>query len=425
LHRNQKKKNFWFYIDTYVHISIKKNTLLLYNTLTGKALEYSTKEDRGIINLVRRLLSGKNLQVTRLTGKDLQDPHISKFVTDIRNNFMGDIIDTSYSIGKPVQMMPILTIQGNVKQLKKDTTRSVGENMMKYLTEIFLFINNDCYQDCRMCNTAYKQFPCCAKMKNSKGELDIYKIEKLFNELMGSSLTNINILGGDIFAYSKFEELLEIINQHPAQKVYYCHYKNLAKEKSRYKLFHCDSSMLKILFSFPIEEERLQASLQILNNSNFKAKLIFVIEKESEFEEAEAIISKYRIANYGYLPHFNGENQLFFKENVFQDQEEILESRPQLRDIHQNMVVNNLNFGRLTITNNGHIYSNINASRLGVLGQDSLYDIVFKELDVGKSWKRIRKNLKPCNQCTFEALCPPVSNYSYAFGRNNLCHKPL
>jgi pseudo-rSAM protein len=414
------QKKYWFYIDTYVHVSLKKESLLLYNSLTGKTLEYPGKQK--ILNLVKKLQSKKNLQVTVLKENDLKYPEISRFVNDVRRYFMGDLIDASYSKGKPVQMMPIIKIQTDVKYLKKEDGRSVGEDLMRYLNEISLYINNDCEQNCGICSTGFRQFPCCTLGKNKKGELDIMEIERLVGALKGASLINLNILGGNIFKYTKFEEFLFIINPLHGQKTFHSHYLNLIENSSKLKLLDPNTSFLKILVTFPINKEKLKTALDIVRNTNLKSKFIFVIQSEKEFEKAEAVISILNIENHDFQPFYNGENLPFFKENIFTEKEEIFAAKPKMKDIYTNSTVNTLNFGRLTILNNGHIYANVNASRLGILGKDSIYDVLYKEMYHGKSWRRVRKNVEPCKHCTFEALCPPLSNYNHAIGRNNLCH---
>jgi pseudo-rSAM protein len=414
------KRRFWFMIDTYVHISLKRDVLLLYNTLTGKALEYSGEEK--IFRLVKKLRSKVNLQVIPLTEKDLEDPVILRFVSDIRKYFMGDLIDTSFSKGKPVQAAPILTLRKDVTQLKKKEIRSAGEDMMTYLAELSLYLNNQCHKTCGICAEGYKQFLCCTVTNSKKGELDITAIERLLPELKSCRLVKLNILGGDIFRYSKFERLLSAINPLKAIKTYYSHYSNTVKGRGRLKLLDPDSSLLNILVPFPVNREELEAALEIVKNMTLNSKFIFIIRGIGEFEKAQSLISSLEIDDYDFKPFYNGENLDFFKENIFTGREEIIAEKPRLRDIYTNSKLNHLDFGRLTVLSNRHIYANVNASRLGILGKDSIYDVLYKEMYYGKSWRRVRKHLEPCKRCTYESLCPPVSNYSRAIGRNDLCH---
>lgn len=417
---NFKKKRWWFAVDTYVHISLKKERLLLYNSLSGKALEYSW--NKKIFNLVKRLKTAGNLQVISLSEKELDDPDISRFVNDVREYYMGDLIDTAYSKGKPVQMTPIIKIQEDVNYLKKQDTRSVGERLMKHLNQIYLYITNECEQNCDICSKAYRQIPCCTIHKNGKGELDISKIEGLLHEISNSSLIYLDILGGNIFNYSKFAELVGIIDHLPARKNYYSHYNNIISGNDKLKYVNPASAMLKILVPAPINEENLKAALRIPANSKLESEFIFLIQDENEFEKAEAVVASLQIDNYDYQPFYNGNNLEFFKENVFITKEEILGSKPGMNDIYAHSEVNTHKFGKLIVSAAGRIYADVNASVLGILGKDSIYNVLYKEAYHGKSWRRVRKNVEPCKRCTYQALCPPLSDYTYALGRNDLCH---
>jgi pseudo-rSAM protein len=107
---------------------------------------------------------------------------------------------------------------------------------------------------------------------------------------------------------------------------------------------------------------------------------------------------------------------------VFIDREDIFQEKSDMRKIQVRGEVNPLHYGHLTILNNGHIHANIYEPKIGKLGNDSLYDVLDKALYKRKSWRRIRAKVKPCNQCVFQMMCPPISNYEYALGRYNLCH---
>jgi len=414
-----RSKQWWLTIETYVHISLKTRTLLLYNSLSGEALEYPGGGK--VSALVKKLKSPKNLQVILLTDEELKDPVIGQFVDELRRHFMGDLIDTSYSGGKPIQMIPITKIHRDVNYLKSKVDLSVGEGLMDNLNQISLYINNECEQNCSLCSQGFRQFPCCTIKKNGKRELDIAKIERVFDEISSQPPASLNILGGNIFDYSEFIKLTRLIHRFP-QVIYYCNYLNVNRGKANIKfLSHCSSSV-KILVPFPIHEDQLKTALEIVKNSKLNSSFVFIVQSEEEYEKSNAVISDLSIDNPDFQPFFNGKNLDFFMEGVFVSKEEILEGKPEMNDIYTNSVLNSQNFGRLTILSNGHAHANVNASRLGILGKDSIYDVLYKEMYHGKSWRRVRKNVQPCKRCTFQALCPPLSNYTYALGRNNLCH---
>jgi pseudo-rSAM protein len=377
-----------------------------------------------VIKRVKRWQSPKNLLVIRLTEKELSNPEVSQFVCDMRDHFMGDLVDTSLSKGKPLQMMPYLKVQKDVEIIKKLPSTSVGELIMKYLVEISLYINSTCCLDCDICGSAYKQFLCCTRTKYGKEELDILSLKDLFQQLKGVPLDRVNILGGDIFKFSKLEQLLELLKR-PGQsfkKVFYIHYLNLFHREENLALFPADTFFFNLLVTFPVRENQWKKALELLDALGMSVQFFFIISSEAEVSDAEELISLYHLDNYSFFPFFNGRNREFFEQNVFLDREDLREARPTFKEILARQCVNPLHFGTLTVLSNGHIHANVNAPRLGILGSNSIYEVVYREMDRGNSWRRIRKKVEPCKRCTFEALCPPLSNYEYALGRNNLCH---
>jgi pseudo-rSAM protein len=419
---NEPERHYWLSIEPYVHVSIKQERLLLYNSLTGVVLEYGGEEDGEILKLVKRLVHRRNTHVINITGRERGDPKIAGFVQDLRRSFSGDLMDATLSKGKPIQMMPLVTIEKGVRRMRKKSGRSVGEMVIEYLTEVFVYINGECIRGCEICGGAYKQFPCCTVNSKIKGELDILRIRALLEELSNSSLARFNILGGNIFRYPKFPELTAVINHLPFPKTYYSHYANIVEARQELRLINPRSSRVKVVVPPPINEVQLKAALKILNTLRLSNRFMFIIRGEEEYEETEALLSRLAIDNPKFQPFFSGGNLDFFMEVVFTSKEDILAARPKMNDIYTNCEVNKLNFGRLTVLNNGDMYANVHGQRLGNLALNSVYEALYKEMDRGKSWRRVRKNVKPCKHCTFHALCPPLSNYSYAIGRNNLCH---
>lgn len=412
-------KKYWFYIDTYVHLFLKNDSLLIYNSYTGKILEYKGNSD--IIKLGKRLLAPRNLQVILLAGSDLEKNAIGGFVSDIRENFMGDLIEVAYSNGKPISMTPLVKNQMDVKFLKRENDRSVGENIISYLTEISLYINDNCNQSCSICRNAYKQFLCCTSKKNRKNELKMDHITGLFSEIKHSGLSRVNILGGDFLAYNDLNRLISIIKDINCEKQYYLHYLNVLAHKTKLKYIADGDSLITIIVNFPLTEEKLNEALIAVHRSNVQERLMFIIRDTNDFESSESIAMKYRIENTSYIPYFNGNNLAFFEENLFITREEIESEKVQSKEIYARGVVNPLNFGRLVVFPGGQVYANVNDPVLGNLGKDSIYNLLCKELFGGKSWRKIRRNVKPCKSCVFSNLCPPISNYNIVANRYNFC----
>jgi len=413
------KKEYWFFIDTYVHISVKKSTVLFYNSYNGKILRYS--DNPAILKLTRRLLAPKNLRIIRLREEDFDNPSIREFVGYIREYFMGDVIDISLTEGKPIQTPPTVKIQKDVKYLAGDESRSVGEDLMQYLSEVSLYITNRCGLDCDICTRAYRQFPCCTKGKSKIRDLDIEDIKGLVHEVKGCLPVNLNILGGDIFMYPKWEELLAVIAPLQTGKTYFLHYLNAVTHRHRLKVFNGSGSRLKIPVNLPVDEGKLKIAADTAAALEVDTVFGFIIRDENDFEKVETLLSQVHIDNPEFHAFYDGTNLDFFQENIFVDEEEIESVRPSLQDIHARGKVNPLKFGHLLVSASGHILADVNASSLGILGKHSLYDIVLKEMSGGISWRKSRTKVMPCKRCTFEMLCPPITGYNTVIGKNNLC----
>ncbi|MCX6583518.1 MAG: TIGR04150 pseudo-rSAM protein [Candidatus Aminicenantes bacterium] len=414
------EKKYWFYIDNYVHLFLNNDSALFYNTYSGNCLEY--EGNAIVMKLVKRILAPRNCRVILLKEAEIDQPAVREFIDKIRAYYMGDLIDSSYSKGKPIEMPPLVKNQLDVTFLKKDSARSVGDEIMSYLTEISLYLNETCAQGCAMCKSAYRQFPCCFSPGRENNLLKPGCIKNLFSEIEHSSLARLNILGGNILLYPDFNGLMPIVNRLAVEKNYYLHYINVLQGKSFLKNIAGKDSRLTIIVNAPIEEEKLEQALTIAYESGVRNQAMFIILGEREFETAELIIEKYGIENYLYIPFYNGCNLDFFKKNLYIAREDFEVEPVAAKEIYERSYVNSLNFGRMVVFPDGRVYANINDPSLGLLGKDSIYSLLCKELERGKSWRKVRKKVFPCKKCNFACLCPPISNYNSAIGRYNLCN---
>lgn len=412
-------KKYWFYIDSYVHIAIKKDGILFYNPYTGKILEYEIKT--GILGLVKKLRLPVNLRVVPLWETELNNPDIRAFVSSIRENFMGDLLDAAASKSKPAQLPPLIKINKDIAFLKRDKNRSVGEDIMDYLTDLRIYLNEQCSHNCNMCAEAYLQFPCCTSGRRGNRELAINYLKTLAAETRNAPYLDYHILGGNIFEYSMIDQAIEIIKSLNKRTFFYTHYLNMESGKECLKKIKEAGGVLIMMINWPLEEVKLRLSLERLFKSGIDYSLIFVIREELDFDKADKIIAGYSLRNYDFKAFYTGSNLAFFETNIYIDKDEIAEARPSLKDIYSRAFVNAFHFGKLTTLPNRKVYAEINAPCLGILGKDSIYEIMMKELSHGKSWRKIRRNVSPCKSCVYDCLCPPISNYNTVIGKYDMC----
>jgi pseudo-rSAM protein len=420
-----RNKCFWLYLHPYVHLSVKKDRAILYNSLNGALLEYT--ENPEVVNLIKRLDSRNNLWVVKVNAAEING-NVAAFITDLRKNFIGDLMDSALSSGKPVQLKPMIKlneIDDDVLNIINRRSRKLkDDDITEYLDTMTLYVNDRCSLDCHMCRQAYKQFACCTKADSKNHELSLDAIRKLIRDSGKSRLDSINILGGNLFDYSDFQGLVNLLKESPAVKEYYQHYANIDPERHRdyFRALKDDNSRLNVTVHMPIDSDALQDCLVAVEQDEIDVRFHFLLQSDSELGVLEWLLEKLTDIEYELHPYYNGENLEFFENNVFLDREMVVESKPDQKDIMIRSTVNGVNFGHLTVAADGKIYGNINHPPVGRLDSDHLYNVVEKELNRGRAWCKVRKNVTPCKSCVFNALCPPISNYEYAVGRYDLCH---
>lgn len=374
--------NYWFTIEPYVFIGITNTCVLLYNTLDGVIIE-SDKEE--VVDLLRETLEVNNCGVILLSHERYQQKNINSFIQELREKYMGDIIDIALSKGKPVQLLPYYNFRDKVEIYKRHNF-SPRANILENLYEISIHINS---------------------------LTNISKLVSFLQSIPGNPTFNIV---GNIEEISKGNEILSFFQQHPSPKNIVCSYKDI----SELPFIGENNFSFKISVDFPIDRQQWIHVRKILLNHTSPIEYIFDISSNDDCFQAEQIINEFEIEKYQLNPIYTGDNLSFFEENVFLTKEDILSTPMTIKDFFSRQAINIYDYGKITIMANGDVYANLNHPLLGNIFTHSVYEIVQKEIEEGKSWFRIR-NQSPCNNCVYQWLCPPPSNYEIFIGRSNLC----
>jgi pseudo-rSAM protein len=151
-----------------------------------------------------------------------------------------------------------------------------------------------------------------------------------------------------------------------------------------------------------------------------KIVLNFTVTSETNYNQIVGFIQKNKIEHYAIYPLYTGGNLNFFEDFIYLDKDDFNKLDLSKKDVFVNMAMNLHNFGKLTIMPDGKIFANVNDAPLGSIN-NSVYDIIYKEMAEGSSWLKIR-DMKPCNECIYQWLCPSPSNYEFVLGKPNLCN---
>jgi pseudo-rSAM protein len=188
--------DYWFSLKSHVYVEFKKEKILLYNTQNGNYLETASEY---AIALVSQLYEPKNLGVTLLNKELQKSPNVQNFVREVLEKQMGDLLEIEKIPVKPVQLIPILNLQRDIDKLKykKEYFSLVGKDIINYLLEVDIYVNDVCNKTCLQCEKYCKQIHCCTANNTGK-ELSIGELENIFRQIKYSSVGRINILGGNI-----------------------------------------------------------------------------------------------------------------------------------------------------------------------------------------------------------------------------------
>jgi len=401
--------NYWLYIEPYVHIFYDANNFILYNSLNGKHIS-TTRALKKIFNIVQKIVDEKNLYVTSINSDDLENNEVLNFINEIKEYYFGDLLLKKWSDKKPIQLIPILYIDKEIINNKNNPEINELDNLDEMSINLCSGVENSINRF---------QFIFCENDFEIKQELDIKLIKNLLRD---TKVINLNVFGNNIFRYTNFNELVEILHDKKKNTTFYINYQNPDITVNNVNKLKDLNSQICLSVSSPINKQAIEKAINIVKESGIIFSFDFKVESDADAKVFEQIVYEYRIKDFQFLPYYNGQNINLFEDNVFLTINDIFESKPTQNDILARQAINQLNFGKLYILPNADVYANLNHQKLGNLNENTIHEIIYKELYSNNSWRLLRKEVEPCKNCIYNLLCPPISDYELSIGKYNLCH---
>lgn len=415
----------WLIIEPYTHVEIKNNTIYLFNFLNK--IEITIQCGNFAIENLMNSLKRKEY-VIELDKSELEQEDMKRFINELRNSYSGDIIPFDLLPYKPLQIIDSVKIENSTLDSMDITKMQYSERLLlsSYLTDLHLYINSDQLAN-NLYDSAYKQFLVNFNSNHEYLELEFDVIERILNveRFYSSNLRQINILGGNIFKYSRINKLLELVKSSNLSLNFYFRDIDFISTDNT-KIVYCLKkinafSHCKIFVTFPLMKGLITDILNYIKTYKINVELYFIVESEANFIELESIIEN-KVIDYKIMPFYNGNNNDFFQESVFILKEEILNQNLNSIEAQVRQQVNPLFFGQILILSNGNIHDNINLPHIGNINNVSIHEVIYNLLQNDKNaWKLVRNNVQPCCNCIYSSLCTPISNYELAIKRYNLC----
>ena len=392
----------------------ERQTLLFYNTISGQNFKICSTPF--LLSVIEKLQDIKNGYCIELSESELNILEMKEFIQLLRNTFCGDWIAQELTTMRPFSLYPMPSVMKNRDVLKSNPYLSLGEKLLNFLHVLTIQITGICDLRCDNCLNTYRQTISC---RYSGNELEFECIEKILDQISGSDICSINIIGGDVFHYRNWNKLMLLLHQYPFLYDLYTDYRHLSCNEAKVEDIQSLNHSIIVIIPPEFDQDILIKALQMISNMNFE--LIFHVSSEAQFIAADTFRENHKIDNYTFVPVYLKTNLDFFRDFIFLREESILASPVSRRTIFTNMKLNSLDFGKLTILSNGDIHANLNFPELGNVKTDSIREMIYRELEQGESWFRVRVQ-KPCSDCMYQWLCPPPSYYEIATGKPNLCH---
>jgi len=149
----------------------------------------------------------------------------------------------------------------------------------------------------------------------------------------------------------------------------------------------------------------------------------FIVADTGQFSAAEVLSTKIPPEEVVFQPYFDGTNHVFFRENVFSEKEMIRRQCLTHKNLFARRTCNPIRFGGITVLPDGLVHASLHSPALGSLAEQSLGELLIREMEGGRDWLLARRRVTPCRTCVWHDLCPPVSDYERVIGRHDLCWK--
>ena len=406
---------YWLCLEPYVFLFKGKLNYIIYNGFSHNFLVIDKIDDNRDVTYILDLMTDiKNMYCVRITGERLLCDNVLRFLNDIRDGFYGDIYDDVLFEKRPVIFPPIANVKNSYDNLSKEEELIRKSNIDNFLHEITIYINGICNNNCKHCLDYYKQFIFCTK---SHAEMSEESFNNIIDNLKNTRVSRINIVEGNIFLHKSFEHLLCKLEGIGTKNIFYTHFHNIDFKKS-IKILELGFSLC-ICVSGNFNKNDIDEIDRLLKVYNNQIIWKYIVASEEELNKVD-YICECKDYNYSIRPMYDKNNIDFFEKFVYNNEDDFYDVDLSCEDVIKRQMINLYDYGKLIITPQNEVYSNINYPVMGLFENDFVKYIKML-LTNNSPWFRTREKLEPCRDCSFKYLCSSPSNYEIILNKNNLC----
>ncbi len=373
---------------------------IAYNSCTRTGYRFeNTMSISEYIDIIQRPESLYSAIVPASVDKEAHTD-LQLFINRLVKEGMAKIVADKEDI--PLSLKPILKIQDDVSYYRWLNGQGIDGVVINNLHKIVVNLGS-----CNGSNLFACQSP--FPIHDDVSILNAIKIKQFIKDSAQSSfLSEINIIGNPI---GKFDEefYAEIKSISPIR------FSVLADDMGgNYDLIRKLQEFGKLELVIRVSTTLPQKVISLINKFP-ETDLYFIVENEEDIDLIHSIgIDGTTIGEIRILPIYNSTNKAFIMDTLAINEDDLLINGPDKRSIFIHESINIFDFGKLYIMPDGKVLSNMCSPAIGTI-EENPKDIVYRELDRGKSWLKTRNNFS-CAKCVFRSLCPSFSNYEKLLG---------
>ncbi len=395
-----KKKKIVF-IEPYVYTNRNTKEYLFLNTLDGRKIIINNPSSK-----LKRLLNElfNNNFVASINGNILSFLDIKNFISEIREKYIGDIIDQGGE-NVPVQFSPII----NIQEAKTFNGWNIEKNLLGNINSLEISLNNNSKKKLSSLRIIENYIRNPGKILY---EINIELLSELLDLSKYHSYWDINIVGANIFKYTWlkniFNQIIDLEN-----RINY----SVPFSKENYNYFNNNKNIYNLKNTkFFFLHKDLNSQIKLIKDKQLHLNII--IDDFCNIEPIEQLLDAFKLFNFTFYP-----SSIYIQKssNVEYTKEELFNNTQDMEKILLKGEVNPLLYGKLYIREDSAVYSNIYKDKLGKLSKDSFKEIIRIEIENRRNWFETRQDAKPCKNCLFNLICPPISQFEWELNQFDNC----
>lgn len=403
--------NYYFYLENYSLFFEKEGRFFVYNTYNGRWADCLVTSD--LRTLFAPFLEGISYSVS-LSDEIISSYQLGPFIEAVRDGFSGDLIPAGDATVAPFLFPSLLDFRCEKKKLDKKE-RNLGHEVYSNLKEVSFFLHPRIVPE----NGIFLPEQIFYSKEMAPIAEDWQQLYLPFLQLLTTSWKGVLHIWCKNMDEKMWSLLWKAFATVPGLKIIHTGVESslpsldglLDKDNFSYEIYVTDDS----------DEKCINTWLMLQSQTDIELLFQWLISSEKEWEKADAWMERKQMDSVRLLPFFNGVNRLFFEENIYVKENDLLFEVIKKKDIFARMMFNTNYFGKLSVFPDGQLYAHPADDSLGQIAGASLPEMLYNELIEGESWFLIRDQ-EPCVSCRYQWICPSPSDFERVLDRPNLCH---